>query len=336
MRAVEVAGQFGLDRLRLADRPDPVPGPGEILIRVAAASLNYRDLLMVRGQYNPKQPLPLIPGSDGAARVVGLGHGVDRVREGQRVCPIFALSWLEGQPQRSTLRSTLGGPIDGTLAELMVVPAASVVVVPDHLTDEEAACLPCAGTTAWNALVTHGNVQQGDTVLLQGTGGVSLMALMLLRALGARAIVTSGSDEKLERAGQLGAWQTINYRTVPEWGRAAVELTGGEGVDVVLEVGGADTLAQSLRAVRIGGRVALIGNLSGARTEIDLIPVFMRQVRLQGVLVGSRAEFEAMNEIVSRDELRPQIDRTFDLAESRTAFEHMAAGGHLGKICIRL
>ena len=336
MRVVELCGAFGTENLCLADRPRPEPDAGQVLLSMRAASLNFRDLLTVRGQYNPRQPLPLIPCSDGVGEVVATGRGVSQVEVGDRVSPIFAQDWLSGQPTRSALASTLGGPLDGTLAELMVLSEQGVVRVPEHLTDEEAASLPCAALTAWSALVTQGSLKAGDTVLVQGTGGVSIFALQFANLLGARVIVTSSSDEKLARARKLGAWETINYRTVPEWGKRALELTGGNGVDVVVEVGGAGTLARSLQAVRFGGQISLIGILAGASAELSVIPILMRGVRVQGILVGHRDGFEAMNGAIAEHRLRPVVDRVFPLEQVRDALEHMADGKHFGKICLRL
>lgn len=335
MRAVEIRDAFGLDNLALAERSDPCPGGKEVLVRVRAASLNYRDLLMVRGEYNRKQPLPLIPCSDGAGEVVAVGGGVSRVKVGDRVCGIFAQRWIAGEPTREKLRSTLGGPLDGMLAEQVVLSEEGVVPVPANLSDEEAATLPCAAVTAWNAVARHGSVKAGDTVLLQGTGGVSLFALQFARLLGARVILTSSSDEKLARARELGAAEGINYRETPDWGAKVKALTGGVGVDCVVEVGGAGTLQQSLQAVRIGGRVLLIGVLSGSAAQVPLNAILMQQVRVQGILVGDRESFEAMNRAIGANGLRPVVDRVFPLQDSRAAFEHMAAGSHFGKIVIR-
>jgi NADPH:quinone reductase-like Zn-dependent oxidoreductase len=334
MRAVEI-GAFGLDNLAVAERPDPRPGSTQILLRMRAASLNYRDLLTVQGKYNPKLKLPLIPCSDGVGEVVELGEGVTRVRVGDRVCPIFAQQWLAGEPTREKARSTLGGPLDGTLVELMAVDQEGLVKVPDHLTDEEAASLPCAAVTAWNALMA-GGVKAGDTVLVQGTGGVSLFALQFAKALGARVIATSSSDQKLVRVREMGAAEGINYRETPDWGARAKELTGGVGVDLVVEVGGAGTLDQSLRAVRFGGAISLIGNLAGIDAQVRLTLIFMQHVRMLGIFVGHRESFEAMNRAIAVHGLRPVVDRVFPLEESRAAFELMAAGGHFGKICIRV
>lgn len=336
MKVIELAGDFGLGHLRLAERDDPAAGPGEVKVSLHAAALNYRDLLMVRGHYNPRQPLPLIPGSDGAGVVAAIGPGVDRVAVGDRVVPIFAQRWLGGEGNRERLRTTLGGPLDGTLAEAIVVPQEGLVRAPEHLSDAEAACLPCAGVTAYNALVTEGGLTAGQTVLLQGTGGVSIFALQLTHALGARAIITSSSDEKLERARALGAWQTINYRSTPEWGHEVRKRTGGRGVDLVVEVGGAGTLQQSLAAVRLGGRIALIGVLAGVSTELAVTAILMNRIQVRGILVGDRDSFEAMNRLLAQHEIRPIVDSTFALSEARLALEHMAAGAHFGKIGIRI
>jgi NADPH:quinone reductase-like Zn-dependent oxidoreductase len=290
----------------------------------------------VRGEYNPKQKLPLIPCSDGAGEVVEIGEGVTRVRPGDRVCTCFAQRWLAGEPTREKLRSTLGGPLDGVLAEQIVLSEEGVVPAPGHLSDEEAATLPCAALTAWSSLVTEGGLTAGDTVLLQGTGGVSIFALQFARLLGLRAIITSSSDEKLERARALGAAETINYRDTPEWGPRVKELTGGRGVDLVVEVGGAGTLKQSLLAVRLGGTVALMGVLAGNAPELPLPLIFMQRVRVQGILVGSREGFEAMSRAVVLHGLHPVVDRVFPLEDARAALELMARGGHFGKICIRI
>lgn len=335
MRTIELRG-WGLDHLALAERPEPAPGPGQVVVRVRAASLNYRDLLLVHGLYNPKQKLPIVPCSDGAGEVVAVGEGVARVRGGDRVCPTFHQAWLAGEPTRERLRATLGSPLDGTLSELMLVGEEGLVAVPEHLTDEEAATLPCAALTAWNALVTEGKVVAGDTVLVQGTGGVSIFALQLGVLLGARVIVTSSSDAKLARARELGAWEGINYKQVPAWGVRARELTGGRGVDHVVEVGGAGTFEQSLQALRPGGTLSLIGVLAGAALELRLTAIQMRMLRVQGLLVGHRDSFEAMNRALAHHRLRPVVDRVFPLEEARAAFEHMQAGAHFGKIVVRV
>ena len=334
MKVFEIQDGFGLDHLVAAERPQPTPGHGEVLLRMSAASFNYRDILMVQGQYRPRQPLPLIPCSDGVGEVVAVGEGVSRVEPGDRVATIFCQKWHSGAPDKVKLRSTLGGPLDGTLAEYMVLAEGGVVKVPDHLSDIEAATLPCAALTAWSALVTEGNVGAGDTVLVQGTGGVSLFALQFARARGARVIVTSSSDAKLEAVRKLGSWKEINYVETPEWAQAVKEMTGGVGVDHVVEVGGAGTLQQSLAAVRIGGQISLIGVLSGSSSQLEIGPILMRRIRIQGILVGSREGFESMNRGIAQHEIRPLIDRVFPFDEAREALVYMAAGRHMGKICI--
>jgi len=334
MRAWQIEGGFGIDNLKLVERPEPEPGPGEVLLRMRAASLNYRDLMMVRGHYDPRQPLPLVPCSDGVGEVVAVGDGVERVAVGARVATCFTQTWIGGPPSRERLRATLGGPLDGTLAEKMVLSAEGVVEVPEHLTDAEAATLPCAALTAWSALVEQGGIRAGDTVLVQGTGGVSMFALQLARLHGARVVVTSSSDAKLERARALGAWQTVNYREDPSWGKTVRKLTGGVGVDLVVEVGGAGTLEQSLKAVAIGGTVVVIGVLSGVASELNILPLLMQQVRMQGILVGSRDGFEAMNRAIAAAGMRPVLDRTVPFGEVPEAFRVMQRAEHFGKIAI--
>ncbi len=334
MRAFEIQ-KFGLDNLTLAERPDPQPGHGQVLIRIRAVSLNFRDHLMVAGAYNPKQKLPLIPCSDGAGEVVAAGPGVTRVKAGDRVMGAFSQTWIAGEPMRAKLAGTLGGPLDGMLAEQVVLDAEGVTPIPAHLSYEEGAALPCAAVTAWHALVVQGGLKAGDTVLVQGTGGVSIFALQFAKMFGARVIVTSSSDEKLAKAKALGADGLINYKTTPDWEKPARELTGGVGLDHIIEVGGAGTLGKALKCVRIGGIVHVIGVLSGnAPSDFSVIPILMQNIRLQGVLVGSRETFEQMNKAIAQNGLRPAIDRTFPFAEARAAFAHMGAGAHFGKIVV--
>jgi NADPH:quinone reductase-like Zn-dependent oxidoreductase len=335
MKAIVIQGAFGLDSLTQVDLPDPVPQRDEVVVRMRAASLNYRDLMVVTGVYNPRQPLPLVPFSDGAGEVVAVGPEVTRVKIGDRVCPIFAQGWLDGDATLPKLKTTLGSPLNGVLSELFLTREAGLVKPPSHLTDAEAATLPCAGLTAYNALFGTGNLKAGETVLIQGTGGVSVFALQFAKMAGARAIVTSSSDAKLERAKSLGAWQTINYKTTPEWDKRVVELTDRTGVDHVVEVGGAGTLMRSIRAVRVAGTVSIIGALTGASEEMNVLPVLMRHVRLQGIIVGSRALFEAMNRAIEATGLRPVIDaKSFAFTETREAIAHMGMAGHFGKIVV--
>jgi NADPH:quinone reductase-like Zn-dependent oxidoreductase len=335
MKVFEIQNKFGLDSLTLAERPDPKPDAHQAVIKLRAASLNYRDLLMIEGRYNPKQPLPLIPVSDGVGEVVEVGQRVTRVKVGQRVAANFAQKWIAGEPARHKLGASLGGPLDGMLAEYRVFDEEGLVEVPAHLTDEEAATLPCAGVTAWNSLIHQGRLKAGETVLVQGTGGVSIFALQFASMSGAQVIITSSSDEKLERARGLGASFFINYKTTPDWEKQAKEITGGVGVDHIVEVGGAGTFAKSLRAVRIGGHISLIGNLSGNATEINLTSILMQNIRVQGLLVGNREMFEEMNRAIALHQMRPVISRVFPFEQSREALRYMAEGSHFGKICIR-
>ncbi len=335
MKVFEIQNSFGLDNLVLTERPDPAPAAGQVVIKLHAASLNYRDLMMVKGQYNPRQRLPLIPVSDGAGEIVAVGDGVSRVKTGDRVAGLFTQKWIAGEPSRPKLGSSLGGPLDGMLAQYATLSEEGVVIVPDHLSYEEAATLPCAAVTAWHSLIHQGRLKAGETVLVQGTGGVSIFALQFARLMGAEVIITSSSDEKLERARELGAAHTVNYKTNPDWDKAAREITGGVGVDHVIEVGGAGTFARSLRAVRIGGHVGVIGVLAGAASELSVLPILMQNLRIQGVLVGSREMFEDMNRAIALHKMKPVVDRVFQFEDAREAFFHMQSAAHLGKICIR-
>ncbi len=335
MKACELQNTFGIDNLTLAERPDPKPGPGQVLLKMRVCSLNYRDLMMVKGIYNPKVRLPFVPLSDGVGAVAAVGDGVSRVKVGDRVAGIFMQKWLGGDVTVEYAKSALGGGGPGMLAEYVVLDQDGVVRVPEHLSDEEAATLPCAAVTAWHALVRAGGVKAGDTVLIQGTGGVSIFALQFARLHGARVLATSSSDAKLARVLQLGASDGINYKTTPEWDRRVLELTGDAGVDHVVEVGGAGTLGRSLKAVRMGGHVALIGVLTGAG-EVNPMPVLMKNVRLQGIYVGSRSMFEAMNRAIAVNTLRPVVDRVFAFGEVKDAFRHMESGAHFGKIVLRV
>lgn len=337
MKAFAIQEHFGLDALKPITLPDPSAGPGQVLIRVRAASLNYRDWMMVSGQYNPKQPLPLIPLSDGAGEVVAIGEGVTRVKVGDRVAGIFTQAWLDGAYHPEYWRaSTLGGPLPGMLAEFAILSEQGVVKLPEHLSDEEGATLPCAAVTAWNGLFVAGNLQPGETVLVQGTGGVSLFALQFAKMAGAQVFVTSSSERKLERAKQLGASGTVNYKTTPEWGEAIKQLTNGVGVDHIVEVGGAGTLPQSFRAVRDGGHLAIIGVLTAGEGDINPISILLKALRLTGILVGSRQMFEDMNRAIVLNGLKPIVDRVFPFDEAPEALAYLKSGSHFGKIVIRI
>jgi NADPH:quinone reductase-like Zn-dependent oxidoreductase len=341
MRAFQIK-QFGVDRLEQVELPMLQTTPGTVLVKVHAVSLNYRDLLMVKGLYNPKMALPRIPCSDGAGEVVAIGEGVNRVEGGDRVCGIFMQRWLDGPLTAERSKMALGGDVDGMLAEYVLLPQDGVVPFPKHLSYEEAATLPCAGVTAWNALHHAGGpvdpALPSDTVLIQGTGGVSIFTLQFGKLLGARVIGTSSSDGKLARAHALGLDAGCNYKERLEWSKWVVECTEGHGADRIIEVGGAGTFGQSLRAARVGGMVAQIGVLSGSATSepLALTPILHKQLRVQGIYVGSRAMFEEMNAAITKAELHPVIDRVFAFDQAREAFLHIESASHFGKIVVRI
>ena len=332
MKVWQVAREWSIDGMELVDRPEPEPGPGQIVVRMRAASLNYRDLLTVQGQGGAYK-LPLIPFSDGAGDIAAVGQGVSRVAVGDRVCPMFFQSWFDGGPSASGRRYALGGTHPGVLQELMVLDAEGVTRIPDHLTFAEAATLPCAALTAWRALFDEAHLRPGQTVLVQGTGGVSIFALQFAKLAGATVIVTSSSDEKLARAKALGADHTINYRAVTEWGKAAADWAGG-GVDHVVEVGGKDTFQQSLEAARVGGTILVIGVLSGFAQQISIPSLFSKNLHVIGLSVGSRKMFENMAAAIGHNRLKPVIDRTLDFSEVPDALRLMQQAGHFGKIAI--
>jgi NADPH:quinone reductase-like Zn-dependent oxidoreductase len=335
MKAYRLHEFAGPDALRCEDLATPTPGPGQALVRIKAVSLNYRDLLISKGLYNPKLRLPMIPLSDGAGEVLVTGAGVTRFKPGDRVAACFMPAWVGGPLDETGARSALGGEVDGVLAEEVVLPAEGLVRIPDHLNFAEAATLPCAAVTAWHALLVGGGIKPGDTVLTQGSGGVSVFALQFARLAGARVIATSSQDEKLARLKELGASELINYNATPNWENTARELTGGVGVDQVVEVGGAGTLPRSVRAVRLGGYIALIGVLAGLG-EVNPMPILMKSVRVQGIFVGSRAMFEAMNRAIEVNRLHPVIDRVFEFDQAVAALKHLESGNHVGKVVIKL
>ncbi|SIN73332.1 NADPH:quinone reductase [Singulisphaera sp. GP187] len=336
MKAYRIHEFGGLDGLRLDELPTPTPGPGQVLVRVQAVSLNYRDLLVLKGLYNKNFPRPAVPLSDAAGEVVEVGAGVTRVRVGDRVAPIFMQAWLAGELNETHGKSALGGAIDGVLAEFLVLHENGLVVLPDHLSFEEGSTLPCAAVTAWNALFAAGTLKAGDTILTLGTGGVSLFALQFAKLAGATVIATSSTDEKLQRVLNMGAAAGINSQATPDWEKRVRALTNGRGVDLVVEVGGAGTLSKSLHAVRTAGQISLIGVLAGGAAEINILPIVMRAIEVRGILVGSRAMFEVMNRAIRVHELRPVIDRVFPFQETPAAFRHMESAAHFGKIVIRL
>src|SRR6516162_9996839 len=336
MKCFELQGPDGVAGLRLVDRPTPKPGPGQVLVRIKAATLNYRDLLTVKGGYGSRQKFPLIPVSDGAGVVKSVGVGVRDFAAGDHVIGSFFENWLGGEPSEAKMQAALGGAVDGVLAEYRVFPAHALVKTPQHLTDVEAAALPCAGLTAWSAVVKLGGVKPGRTVLTQGTGGVALFALQFAKMCGARVIATSSSDAKIERLKALGADFTLNYKNTPDWGKKAREISG-RGVDLVVEVGGVGTLNESIRATKIGGMIAFIGVLAGpppAESRISLM--VMQQQRLQGVTVGSAEDLQAMVNAVASNGMKPVIDKTFPFDQVKQAFCYMASGAHFGKVAISI
>lgn len=333
MRAIELR-QFGLDGLVPVTREPGVPGPGQVRVRMKAASLNYHDLATVLGMANPRLHLPVVPLSDGCGVVEAVGEGVTRLRTGERVSTLFFPDWIAGGPTRTRLARVPGEHVDGCLQETLVMDAEGLSPVPGVLSDEEAATLPCAALTAWRSLVTEGRVKAGDTVLLQGTGGVSLFALQFARLLGATTIITSGSEEKIERLTALGPDHVINYRQTPDWARKVREITGGRGVDHVVEVGGAGTLHQSLKALRIGGHVSMIGVLTGVADVVPAALIMALNATVKGITVGSRDDFEAMCRAIATQGLRPVIGQRFAFEDARAAFACMQRAGHFGKIVI--
>ncbi|WP_193200446.1 zinc-dependent alcohol dehydrogenase family protein [Nostoc sp. MG11] len=336
MKAYEVQSTTGIDALVLVGRPEPKPTAGQVLIKVKATSLNYRDLLVTEGAYGSGLKYPLIPMSDGAGEVVEVGEGVTRVKIGDRVAGIFFQNWISDSLTKEKMKSDLGGGIDGMLAEYVVLYQDGLVILPDYLSYTEGATLPCAAVTAWHALVTKGNISAGDSVLLLGTGGVSTFALKFAKIHGARVIVTSSSDEKLRRSQQLGADEMINYKITPDWEKQVYQLTNRTGVDHVVEVGGAGTLPKSLQAVRIGGSISLIGVLSGRGNEIDPMPILFKSLTVQGIYVGSREMFEAMNQAMQKYQIKPIIDRVFPFAEAPEAYRYLKSAAHFGKVVIQL
>jgi NADPH:quinone reductase-like Zn-dependent oxidoreductase len=337
MRAYQLPkGGAGIDALVKVERPDPKPSYRQVLVKVKACSLNFRDLGIVRGSYRMPVRENLIPLSDGAGEVVETGLGVTRVKVGDRVAGCFFQRWAGGEAPPDVHASALGGGIDGMLAEYAVLEEDGTVKIPEHLSLEEGATLPCAGVTVWHAMMEHAKLIAGQTVLLQGTGGVSIFGLQLARAMGIGVIITSSSDEKLARAKALGASHGINYVTTPDWEKAAQRLTGGRGVDHVVEVGGAATFARSFGAIRVGGKISMIGGLSGPATELNPGLIFARRANVQGISVGSMQMFEAMNRAIAANSIKPVLDKVFPFDEAQAAYRYMAAGAHLGKIVIRV
>ena len=327
---------FGLDNLHVEQDEFAEPGPGQVQVRFHAGSLNYRDLMVALGHYNPKMELPRILGSDAAGEVVRVGEGVTELKAGDRVASLFFQTWQAGEITQATGKSALGGAIDGVFATERILPASGLIRIPDALSFQQAATLPCAAVTAWNALVEKGKLCAGQTVLILGTGGVSLFGLPLAKAQGARVILPSSSDEKLARGRALGADDTINYKATPEWDEEVLRLTEKRGVDHVVEVGGSGTLRRSFHAVGVGGQVHRIGVMAAPGKGIDVLAMLRKSMQYNGIYVGSREMFSRLNAALIANRIEPVIDRVFPLAEARVAFEHLQSGSHFGKIVLDL
>jgi NADPH:quinone reductase-like Zn-dependent oxidoreductase len=328
---------WGTGGLSIGEKPTPIPASREVVVRMRAVSLNFRDLLVVEGRYDPKMRLPLTPVSDGVGEIIAIGPQVKRFKTGERVMPIHVPGWVAGTSAESAEGGARGGPGEGVLAEETLFDERDLVAVPEHLDDVEAACLPCAAVTAWNALYGLANTKPGDKVLVLGTGGVALFALQFAVAGGAEVAITSKDPVKLQAARALGAEHLINYAADARWGETAKRTFGDPGADRVIELGGAATLSQSLRAVRRGGDVMLVGSVTGnVAPDFNLVTTFMRAVRVQGVAVGPRSIFESMNKAIARHALRPVVDRVFDGLETfPEALAYLAVGQHFGKVALR-
>ncbi len=336
MKCVEIVATTGIDGLRVSERATPKPGPRQVLVRMRAASLNYRDAMILSGNYARGVSLPRIPLSDGAGEIVEVGAEVTRVKPGDRVCGTFFQRWVTGPVFPEIQDAALGGTAEGVLAEYAVLEGDGVVRFPDHLSFAEAATLPCAGLTAWHGLFEAGGLRAGDTALLLGTGGVSVLGMQFARAAGARAIITSSSDDKLARAKELGASGTINYAKNASWAAMAREMTEGRGVDCVLDVAGGASTKGALEALRHGGHLAIIGGRSGPGGELDRRFILQKGLRVSGINVGSRAMFEAMNRAIAVARLKPVVDRSYALADSVAAYRDFLTGKHFGKIVITI
>jgi NADPH:quinone reductase-like Zn-dependent oxidoreductase len=336
MRAWEIVSDGGVDGLALNERRSPEPGPGEVCVRMQASSINYRDLMTIEDPVSRKLPFPTVPNSDGAGDVTAIGPGVSGVAVGDRVASCFFADWEAGPCSLGAMQSALGGARQGVLAEEVVLSAGGIIPIPGDLSYEEAATLPCAALTAWHALTEPKPVIAGETVVLLGTGGVSVFAQQFCKAMGARTIVTSSSDAKLDRMRRLGASETINYRTTPDWDQEVLRLTGGEGADRVVEVGGPGTMQKSIEATRVGGIIGLIGILTGVQGQIAPTAIMRKSLTVRGIYVGPRQMFRQMNQAIAVHGLRPVIDRTVDFEDAREAYHAMRAAGHFGKIVIRV
>lgn len=336
MKCVEIIATTGFDGLRLAERPTPKPGPRQVVVRMRAASFNWRDIMIVKGGYMRGIALPRIPLSDGAGEIVEVGSDVTRVKVGDRVCGTFFQTWLSGPIFAEAQDAALGGTAEGVLSEYALLESDGVIRFPEHLSFAEAATLPCAALTAWHGLFEAGGLRAGDTALLLGTGGVSVFGLQFARLAGANAIITSSSDEKLERAKALGATGTVNYAKNAKWPEAVRELTQGRGADNTLDVVGGESSRGALEALRVGGHVAVIGARSGVAGDLDRRFVLQKGLRVTGINIGSRAMFEAMNRAIAAAKLKPVVDKTFPLDDAINAYKDFAAGRHFGKVVVTI
>jgi NADPH:quinone reductase-like Zn-dependent oxidoreductase len=336
MRRFELTSTIGSDALTLVERPLPKTGPGQVLVRIRAAALNYRDLTVARGRYSRGVKLPLVPLSDCAGEVIEIGPRVSRVCVGDRVAALFFQRWLSGPLKPEMHDTALGGTMDGVLGEYVLLDADGVVRIPDHLSFAEGATLPTAALAAWHALIAAGSLQPGDTVLLLGTGGVSIFALQFASLAGARAIITSSNDAKLERARTLGAQETINYQTTPRWDTRVKELTNGRGVDHVVQVTGGSTLEQSFASLCLQGHVAIVGTRSEQPGAITPGMLVQYGARVSGINVGSREMFEAMNRAIVANRVRPVIDKSYAFEDAKRAYEDFSKAQHFGKVVIEL
>jgi NADPH:quinone reductase-like Zn-dependent oxidoreductase len=336
MKCVEIVATTGFDGLRIADRPTPKPGPRQVLVRMHAASFNWRDMMILNGGYVRGVSLPRIPLSDGAGEIVECGAEVTRVKPGDKVCSTFFQTWMTGPVFAEAQDAALGGTAEGVLSEYVVLDGDGVIKFPEHLSYEEAATLPCAALTAWHGLFEATNLRAGDTALLLGTGGVSVFGMQLARAAGANAIITSSSDAKLERAQALGATGMVNYSKNPKWADAVRALTGGRGADATLDVIGGETSKFALEALRTGGHAAIIGARSGVAGDLDRRYVLQKGLRISGINIGSRAMFEAMNRAITTAKLKPVVDKTFPLADAIAAYKDFATGRHFGKVVVTI
>lgn len=334
MKVFEIQ-QFGVENLALVEREIPQPAENEVLVKFHAVSLNYRDLMMVNGWYNPKLKMPVVPFSDGAGEITAVGDDVTRFKVGDRVCPIFHQAWVDGSVETGKVKTALGGDVDGCLREYGTFDENGLVKIPEHLSYEEAATLPCAAVTAYHALFSSGNLHTDDIVLLQGTGGVSIFALQFASHFGAKTIITSSSNEKLEKAKSLGANLTINYKENPDWDKVVLDLTEKRGVDHVVEVGGAGTLQKSMNSAKMGGHIAVIGVLD-TKGDIAPVTILMKMLRLHGIFVGSRQMFEDMNRMLEQHQIKPVIDKVFEFSEVKEALNYMQSGSHFGKVVVKI